>query len=61
MTHELGDKKVQSRLRARCLDDIEADLQLLRVRAWRCKAQDKLEWKDVLILYITEITSKKRR
>jgi hypothetical protein len=37
-----------ARPRLRWLDDVEADIKVLRVKRWRIKAQDRKEWSVIL-------------
>ena len=41
-------KRLRGRPRQRWLEAIESDLQNLGVRAWRRKARDRPEWKEVV-------------
>ena len=43
-----GGRRLTGRPRLRWIDDVETDLQQLGVRAWRRKAIDRSEWKDVV-------------
>ena len=44
---KLEAKNTVGRPKLRWLDDLQADLQTTRIKAWRRKAQDRSEWMDV--------------
>jgi len=47
-TQELGGTRSKGRPRKRSKEEVERDLQVLRVRRWRDLVADRKKWKDIV-------------